>query len=192
MEPKDEELILEYQQGNTNAMEMLFVRHKQYVFNYAFRILANRADAEDVTADVFVRLFDKKYEFRPDTKFTTWLFTVVRNACIDRIRKRKKVVSWWVKSDKGGELQEWVVEDSRNTVHEELIKEEISQEIQRAIHKLPLNQKEALILREYHNLNYQQISEVMQCSVDNVKILIFRARESLRKELSSFMQEGYL
>ena len=172
-------------------MEMLFSRHKQKVFNYALRILANRADAEDITSDVFVRLFDKNYQFRLGAKFTTWLFTVVRNACIDCIRKRQKTVSWWVKSDTSGELKEWVVEGASGTADEGLIQEEISSEIQKAMHKLPLNQKEALVLREFQDLSYQEISEIVQCSVENVKILIFRGREQLRKELSSFMQEGY-
>lgn len=172
-------------------MEVLFSRHKQKVFNYAYRILANRADAEDITSDVFVRLFDKNYQSRPGAKFTTWLFTVVRNACIDRIRKRQKTVSWWVKSDNSGELKEWVVEGAVEAADEGLMQGEISSEIQKAMHKLPLNQKEALVLREFQNLSYQEISEVMQCSVENVKVLIFRGREQLRKELSSFMQEGY-
>ena len=172
-------------------MEMLFSRHKQKVFNYALRILANRADAEDITSDVFVRLFDKNYEFRPGAKFTTWLFTVVRNACIDRIRKRQKTVSWWVKSDNSGELKEWVVEDTTEAADAGVLKGEISDEIQKAMHKLPLNQKEALVLREFQNLSYQEIGAIMQCSIENVKILIFRGREQLRKELSSFMQEGY-
>lgn len=191
MEPKDEELIEEYHKGSAGAMEMLFSRHKQKVFNYALRILANRADAEDITSDVFVRLFDKNYEFRPGAKFTTWLFTVVRNACIDRIRKRQKTVSWWVKSDNSGELKEWVVEDTTEAADAGVLKGEISDEIQKAMHKLPLNQKEALVLREFQNLSYQEIGAIMQCSIENVKILIFRGREQLRKELSSFMQEGY-
>ena len=172
-------------------MEMLFSRHKQKVFNYALRILANRADAEDITSDVFVRLFDKNYQFQPGAKFTTWLFTVVRNACIDRIRKRQKTVSWWVKSSESGELKEWVVAGTTDAADEGVLQGEISSEIQKAMHKLPLNQKEALVLREFQNLSYQEISEVMQCSVENVKVLIFRGREQLRKELSSFMQEGY-
>ena len=67
---------------------------------------------------------------------------------------------------------------------------EMAGEVKKAIEKLPQTQKEAIVLREYQNLSYQEISQILGCSLENVKILIFRARERLRQELSSFMTEG--
>ena len=80
----DEELIIEYQQGSEEAFEMLFQRYKKPILNFALRILGNRADAEDITADVFLIRFTKKNLYKPDAKFSTWLFTVARNACITK------------------------------------------------------------------------------------------------------------
>ncbi|OGX27862.1 MAG: hypothetical protein A2787_08865 [Omnitrophica WOR_2 bacterium RIFCSPHIGHO2_01_FULL_48_9] len=190
MEQNDEQLIKEYFAGNTKAIEMLFSRHKKLVFNYAFRVLANRADAEDVTADVFFALFTKKYTFQPDVKFTSWLYVVIRNACFDRLRKRKRFVSSWFQKKDQGDFAEWTIPDDNAVTDRPAQIKEMSGQVKQAIEQLPQQQKEAIILREYEQLSYQEISEVLDCTVENVKVLIFRAREQLRKGLASFMQGG--
>lgn len=190
MEKKDEQLILEYQQSNDEmALVTLFNRYKAHILNFALRILGNRADAEDVTSDCFLTLFKKRYIYRAGTKFSTWLFTVARNLCINRIRKRKKLGSMWFKKDSNN-YEQWDIPDEKDIADTTLEKTEASMMVKKAILKLPEEQKEALILREYHNMNYADISEIMSCSLEKVKILIFRAREQLKVELSSFILEG--
>lgn len=191
MEQSDEQLITEYFQGNAKAMELIFHRHKKLVFNYALRILANRADAEDVTANVFFAILSKKYLFQSDVKFTTWLYVVIRNACLDQIRKRKRFVSWWMPKDNSDDYAEWNIADENAAAHHQAQAKETVGCVKRAIEKLPTEQREAIVLREYEQLSYQQISEVLNCSIENVKILIFRARQQLRQELTSFIEEGY-
>jgi len=192
MAQTDEELIIDYLRGNDKAMELIFLKFKVQVFNYAFRLLSNRADAEDVTADTFLAIFAKKYSYQPEVKFVTWLYTVVRNACIDRIRKRKKHVSLSVKNKEDNEAEGAQIDvvDEKAVPVENIEENERARQVQLAINKLPDEQKEAIILRAYHSMDYQQISQIMNCSLPNVKILIFRARENLRKELSFFMMEG--
>ncbi len=191
MEKQDEELIMEYYQGCEEALEMLFHRYKKPVLNFALRILNNRADAEDVTGEVFVVVFEKKYVQKPKAKFSTWLFTVAHNACITRIRKRKKTISLWFTKNDSGEYEPWDVVDPKTSPREELVKRETALEVKKAIAKLPDTQKEALILREYHHFSYEQITEVLSCSLENVKILIYRARERLRTELPSSIMEDH-
>ena len=192
MAQTDEELIIDYLRGNDQAMELIFLKFKTQVFNYAFRLLSNRADAEDVTADTFLAIFAKKYLYQPEVKFVTWLYTVVRNACIDRLRKRKRNVSLsvWDREDNETEGGQIDVVDEKAVPVEDIQENERARQVQAAINKLPEDQREAIILREYHSMDYQQISQIMNCSLANIKILIFRARENLRKELSSFIMEG--
>ncbi len=191
MAQTDEELIIAYLRGDDKAMEIIFMKFRTQVFNYALRLLLNRADAEDVTADAFLAIFSRKYTYQPEVKFVTWLYTVVRNACIDRMRRRKRNISLtaW-KSGAEEDAGQVDIIDETALPTQSLEQSEQAKQVRSAIDKLPADQKEAIILREYHAMDYQQISQVMNCSLSKVKILIFRARENLRKELSSFMTEG--
>ncbi|MFH1360779.1 MAG: sigma-70 family RNA polymerase sigma factor [Candidatus Omnitrophota bacterium] len=189
MRPTDEELILDYQAGNVSALEEVFHRYKKPVLNFSLRILANRADAEDVVGDVFVALSSQKYTQRPGIKFSTWLFKIARNCSISKIRKRKKLTFMWFKDKKTDQDCAWDIPDNEDSSSEVLIKKEKADYVQQAIQTLPIQQKEAIILREYHALSYDQIAEIMECSLDNVKILIFRAREQLKKKLRSLIKE---
>ncbi len=190
MEPDDIQLIKEYGEGREEALGALFQRHKTRVFNYAQRFLNNRADAEDVTAEVFIMLINRKYVYQPDTKFTTWLYVVTRNACITRLRKRNRFSFLGFTRQRDGRESEWQAEDTRDLPREAMIDKERARAVRRAIAAMRGPQKEALILREYERLSYAEIAEVIDCSVDSVKVLIFRAREHLRNELISLLEEG--
>ncbi|HCI44776.1 MAG TPA: hypothetical protein DE315_04500, partial [Candidatus Omnitrophica bacterium] len=107
MEQPDEEVLRDYLTGNDEkAAEMIFLRYKTRLLNFCLRMLGNRADAEDVTAEVFLALFARRYAFNPAAKFSTWLYTVARNQCISQIRKRKNLVSVWFSSQRGGDYEE--------------------------------------------------------------------------------------
>lgn len=192
MSKQDEELIAEYQQGNDEALNMLFHRYKMPVFNFALRLLGNRADAEDAAAEVFLSLVRNKDAYQPKAaKFSTWLFTVTRNACIDRIRKRKNIFSLWFTNPQSGEHEQWDVPDDEENAAENLARQETAHQVKSVIELLPPMQKEALILREYQGLKYEEIARILGCSLENVKVLIFRARERLRVELaSSILEDG--
>ena len=191
MEKSDETLMLECRQGSSEALGELFGRYKLKVFNFACRILADRAEAEDVTADLFLTLLTHRGAYEPRAKFSTWAYTVVRNRCISKIRKRRR---WVLFSSQEEESEEeaagWQVADTSPGPAEQLQREDASGRIQAAVRRLPLPQREALVLREYHGLSYSEIGETLGRSLENVKVLIFRAREALRKELAPMKQEG--
>lgn len=190
MTKSDQELIADYKNGDSTALEGLFERYKKPVLNYALRVTGNHADAEDVTSDVMMTIIVKKESYQPIAKFSTWLFTIVRNSCISRLRKRKNIFSMWMQNNQSGEYELLDVPDTE-ALPDHLVKEkELTAQVKKAIEKLPDTQREALVLREYQNLSYEEISRILGCSLENVKILIFRARERLRQELSSFMMEG--
>ncbi len=184
----DEEIMSVFQAGDNQAVEELYMRYKKQLFNFCLRILENRADAEDVTAEVFLNLFKKQYQYTEGAKFSTWLYTIARNGCIDRIRKRKVIVSMSNSTDNPG--VQWEIEDTTVDIKSETIRKETHVLVRRAIAKLDLEQKEAIVLREYQNYSYQDIAEVLGCSLEKVKILIYRARERLKGELASIIKEG--
>ncbi len=183
MEQSDEELWRAYNSGDSTAFEALFQRHKAKVFNFALRLLASRPDAEDVTSDVFIALFHKRFRDDGLAKLSTWLFTVARNACLSRLRSAKHMVSLWFQKDGGEDYKPWDVADTRESPAEEIIQKEKAKAVRQALQKLPVEQKEALILREYCRKNYEEIAQILGCSLAKVKVLIFRGREALRLEL---------
>ena len=189
MEKPDEILMLEHQQGDQEAVAILFKRYQRPIFNFALRILGNRADAEDVTGDVFLSVSSKKDTYEPRGKFSTWIYTITRNACLTRIRRRKPMFSLSWKPEHSEEEKDWDIPDPGSTPREAANQKDLASKVASAVKALPLPQKEALVLREYQGLSYEEISQVLNCSLEQVKILIFRGRERLKKELPSFIAE---
>lgn len=191
IEQTDEALWQEYLSGDPRGFEVLFGRHKDKVFNFSLRLLGNRADAEDVTSEVFLQLFSKKFQFDGRAKLSTWLFTVARNACMSKFRSAKGIVSMWFKN-KEDEFEPWDVADTAPRPGDEIRKRETARSVKRALLKLPQEMKEALILREYFQKDYVEIAQILNCSLEKVKVLIFRARERLRQDLDGLVKEGQL
>lgn len=189
MDKTDEQLIFEFQQGDTSALELLFERYKGQIFNFALRLTRNRAGAEDATSETFLALFKKAYTLDPTATFKTWLFTIARNCCISQFRKSKNMTRMW--SQHNEEEQQWDIPDQQDLPSEKMQKHEQRERVRNAINTLPSGQKDAIILREYHKLSYAEIAEVLGCTTDKVKIFIFRAREHLRAVLLS-QDEGSL
>ncbi len=190
MEQSDEDIMLDYQAGNQAAVEELFKRYKTRIFNFCLSLLSNRADAEESAAEVFFALVSQQNAFDGRVKFSTWLYTIARNKSVDRLRKRKNIVSMWFPSSEKGEASQMDFADAAITTEEKVLKKEAIAYMRLAIRKLPLEQREALVLKQYHGLSYFEISDVMDCSVEKVKILIFRAKQQLRVALGPLVKGG--
>jgi len=190
MEKTDEQILTEYISGDIEAIRMIYVRYKTRLFNFCLRLLGNRADAEEVTGDVFMTLItDCTYDPGRNIRFSTWIYTVARNKSVSRMRKRKYLTSFWHGPTGQDGFQEWDPPDSRDLSREELAKRELSVLVLKALDKLPFEYKEAMVLRQYHGMSYEQISVILNCSLEKVKILIFRAKEQLRVQLAPFVKE---
>ncbi|MCB9722111.1 MAG: RNA polymerase sigma factor [Candidatus Omnitrophica bacterium] len=191
MDQTDEDIMHDFQQGNREAITMIFHRYKNRILNFCLRILGNRADAEDATHDVFVSLIGSSYRYQTNAKFSTWLFTIARNRCIDKLRKSKRLFSLTFTNRDKSVDEQWDVPDHADSSAELLQKKERARHVQQAILRLPYQQREAIVLREYHRFSYDEIAKILNCSLTNVKQLIFRGRERLRTELASYIQEGH-
>ncbi|MEO8514414.1 MAG: RNA polymerase sigma factor [Ignavibacteria bacterium] len=188
---EQEELISDLKRGDPKALESLFSVYKDKVFNTALGYLQNIQDAEEITQDVFIEIFDSSGKFKGDSALSTWIYRITINKCLDRIKyqKRKKrfaAVTSIFKPDTG-ELNIDVPDLIHPGIEIEL--KEQSQILFKALNKLPDNQKTAFILSKIESLSYKEISEVLKCSVSSVESLIFRAKQNLKKELSGKFDE---
>ena len=187
----DEELMKAYQRGDQNAMTYLFHNNKVRIFKFCFGLLGQRADAEEIAADVFLALIKNKQLYDPTRTFSTWIFTIARNLCFNRIRTRKQTVSMW-QTTQGSDYEMMEFPDQNESPVQSLANQETSDQVKQAIKKLPYEQQEALVLKQYHGFSYAEISQVLNCSLEKVKILIFRAKERLKNDLSLLMGEESL
>ena len=184
---KDEELMLEYQKGEATAMDEILRRYKNPIYHFTLRLCGNSSEAEDFTQEVFLRLHQAKDTYRPTGKFSTWIFSIAHNLVISRLRKAKWWVLWPRKNDETEELVEF---ESPDPSPKDIVTgNEISQLVQKSIQGLPFLQREALILREYENLNYDEIGKILKKSLGAVKTLIHRARENLKIKLLPVRKE---
>ena len=188
-----DKIISDLKRGDPKALESLFSVYKDKVFNTSLGYLQNAQDAEEITQDVFIEIFNSAGKFKGGSTLSTWIYRITVNKCLDLIkfRNRKKrfasVVSIF-KSDTGE-----IGIDTPDFIHPgiEIELKEQSQLLFKAVNKLPDNQKTAFILSKIEQLSYKEISEVLNCSLSSVESLIYRARQSLIKELSNKFDELY-
>ncbi|CAN5924216.1 ECF family RNA polymerase sigma factor SbrI [soil metagenome] len=189
-DPPDESLMLRYQQGDKSAFPVLVRRHQQALFNFAFRQVRVPQLAEDVVQETFVRVVQNAADFKHEARFTTWVYTITRNLCIDQLRKRalRKHPSL---DQAGGEegdgptLGEQTA-DPRASVEREATGSELKERIARAVDKLPDDQREVFLMREVSNLPFKEIAEITNVPENTVKSRMRYALERLQEALAEY------
>jgi len=174
--------------GDHLAFRQLVERHQHAVIGTVAKMLGNPSDAEDIAQQVFLRIWRNAKHYRPDAKFTTYIFTITRNLVFNETRRRgrKKEVS----SDEREEHSKHLLEDhSDHQPDAELLQAELQQAVDAAIAALPETQRMAVVLRRYDQLSYEEIATVLSLSVPAVKSLLFRARTSLRETLRKYLDD---
>jgi RNA polymerase sigma-70 factor (ECF subfamily) len=180
------------QQGDDTALNRLMARWQKPLFAFAWRYLHNNADAHDLVAEVFVRLYQQNRRLAPDTRLSAWLFTILSNLCHNHHRWRKRHPS--VSLDATG--QDDGANHTANTVPHEspapdrtLEQAEALAAMTTAIDRLPHDLKTTLLLHHYEHLGYREISQIAGCSERGVETRLYRARQYLRAELTPFLRE---
>lgn len=176
-------IMSEVARGKVEAFRGLFDLHHRGVMNLAYRFTGNREDAEEITQNVFIKVFKAAGKYIPKAKFTTWLYTIARNECISFHRKRSRStrpLEISLDSGEGGRIPE-SVEDLPS---KELQRKQRRAEILQALSSLPPNQKLALELQRFQGLSYAEIADVLGRSISAVESLLFRARKTLMKTFS--------
>ena len=173
---EDQVLMIEIGEGSQDAMGKIIENWKNELFRFFDRSLRNKADAEDLTQQVFIRIFQSASRYKPKAKFSTYLFTIARNLLIDEIKKKDRVdvisfeEEWMshsaIKANEGN-VGEW----------EEVLRQ--------SMQEMPEYYSTAILLRVQRELSYREIGEIMKVSESRVKTWIHRAREHLKKSVKS-------
>jgi RNA polymerase sigma-70 factor, ECF subfamily len=174
--------------GDHSAFRQLVERHKDSVIGTVSKMLGNHNDSEDIAQHVFIRIWKHAKQYKPENKFTTYLFTITRNLVFNETRRRSRKKS--VSSDQIEEEHHFQIADDTSAQPDStLLESELQKAIDTAIQALPDNQRLALILRRYENLSYEEIADSLDTSVPSVKSLLFRARTTLRDSLANYLQD---
>lgn len=173
MKQTDEQLMLAVRDGDVEKLGPLFDRHHRPVFDFFVRMTGNRAAAEDLVQDVFFRILKYRKTYRDESRFTTWMFHIARNARFDYYKKHRGEVLF---PEEGFEVP------SRSPFpSQELERDEQTALLERALFKLPPEKREVLVLSRYQDMKYEQIGELLNCEVGAVKVRVHRALKELRE-----------
>ena len=189
-DPADETLMLRYQQGDRAAFAQLVRRHQTALYNFALRQVRVAQQAEDVVQETFVRVVQNAGDFKHEARFTTWVYTITRNLCIDHLRKRALRKHPSLDESKGEEgdgptLGEQTA-DPRASVEREATGTELKERIARAVDTLPDEQREVFLMREIANLPFKEIAEITGVPENTVKSRMRYALERLQEALAEY------
>lgn len=182
----DEDLMLECRKGDMSAFELLVRRYQNALVNYIYYIINDYHRAEDLAQETFLRVYKSASRYEPKASFKSWLYTIATNLSRNEIRNRTRRKTYYLED---------MVDEDEDVYHSEYMvdtrfqpdilyeKKERQQLIRKTLNQLPENQRLALTLVTYQELSYEEISEILNCSVGAVKSLIHRARQNMKKLL---------
>ncbi len=183
----EEQLIRRAQQGDNGAFEELLLLHQKKVYNLCLRMSANPDDALDLSQEAFLRAWRSLGQYQFEANFSTWLFRLTSNICIDFLRRKKRrqetsLTESYDDSDEGAELS---VPDAQPGPEQQAMTNETKIELARAMEQLSPEHREILQLRVIEDLQYEQIADILGVRVGTVKSRLARARLALRKILKA-------
>jgi RNA polymerase sigma-70 factor (ECF subfamily) len=189
----DAALMLRVKQGDTEAFTELVEKYKQPVMNMVYRTLRDATEAEDLAQNVFVQVYKSAYRYKSSAKFTTWLFTIARNLCLNEIRRRSRHPAESLDATHTEQDDQPVrqFEDKKTfSPPESLLHGELEKKITEVLAGLPENQRTAILLCRQEELSYEEIADVLGCSLSATKSLIHRGRETLKEKLKPYLKSG--
>ncbi len=176
----DGNLVEQTLAGDNAAFRALVERHSAAVFNTAYRLLGNRADAADTAQDTFLRAYRALNTFRTDAPLKPWLCRIAANVALNRLKRRKPTVSL---DDHPAGSEPLAIPDFSAEPQRTLLRAERDRALRQAILALPPDQRTIIELRHFQELSYAEIADTLKISVANVKVKLFRARKALRRYL---------
>ena len=192
----DNASLLALQQGEAAALNRLIARWQRPLHSFAYRYCQNQADAEDLVAQTFVRLYQQRLRLRPDTKVSAWLFTTLTNFCHNHHRWKRRHPTVALDAPAGGRNNEIPSSSGSDELPSEqaapdrsLERDESLAVVRDAINQLPHDLKATLLLHHYDRLSYREIGQITGCSERGVETRLYRARQQLREKLAGVMSQ---
>lgn len=172
-------------EGDITAFRRLFEKYKGPIMSYAFRFVGRKNVAEEITQEVFLSVYRARENYARQAKFTTWLWTIARNACIDFLRKKGEIQ---LDNEDLPPLDELTGDSFTPEAEAAMMRQADRAAIEKCLGGLSQSQRESISLRTFSDLSYEEIGETLHLSLASVKSLIFRAKQSL---LSCLKECGY-
>ncbi len=185
----DEALVIKAREGDFTAFELLFDRHRNLVYRFAYQMAPRRDDAEDIVQEVFVRAFQNLYRYRDEAKFTTWLLRIATNLGTDRARmvtRRHNLEQ----QEAAGSLSWMTVGSGTEDPVENLEADRRRAALREAIQSLPEHHRNVIVLRDIQEMEYPDMAQILNCTVGGAKLRVLRARRALRDRLAPMLLEG--
>ena len=195
---EDHGLVIAAKNGDMDAFEALVERYERRVYTIAARMLGDREDARDVAQDAFLRVYRALPGFQGESKFSTWLFRIVSNLSVDMLRKRRGDAAFSLDApfaddggDGGGSADD--LPDAAIEVAAEVENAEFRALVWRAVSLLPDAQRAIIVMRDFEDLSYPEIADILACPPGTVKSRLNRARAKLREVMRGMRElEGYI
>ncbi|MCQ1528501.1 RNA polymerase sigma factor [Lutispora saccharofermentans] len=185
MEDTERLLVDKSKKGDLDAFEELISAYEKKAYNIAYRMMGNEEDAKDMAQEAFIKIYKSIQNFREESSFSTWLYRIVTNVCLDELRKRKNdrlvPLELNIETDKGSAIVELSAEkETPEDIYERVEKRQL---IQNAISSLGDDYKTVIILRDIQGFGYEEIASMLNCSLGTIKSRINRARNQLKDKL---------
>ena len=190
--------MLDVKSGDARSFELLLQKYRTPLVNFLYRMVRDRASAEDLAQEVFLRVYRARKDYVASAKFTTWLFRIATNLALNAVRDGRyhqleisldQPVSTGDANETEAPLLD--VADRKPGIEQQLVDRDRVAMIRQAINKLPEKQRAAVLLHKYHELDYDEIARILECSESALKSLLFRAYETLRIELAPLVSRPH-
>jgi RNA polymerase sigma-70 factor (ECF subfamily) len=189
----DAELMLRVKRGDRAAFTELVGKYQQPVMNFIYRTLRDEAEAEDLAQNVFLQVYKSRARYRQTAKFSTWLFTIARNLCLNELRRRSRHPADSIEEthpDNEDQPRLQIEDATALSPPEKLLQAELAHKIADAVAGLPENQRSAILLCRQEDLSYEEMAAILGCSLSATKSLIHRGRETLKEILKPYLKTG--
>ena len=189
----DAALMLRVKRGDRAAFAELVGKYQQPLFNFICRTLRDEAESEDVAQNVFLQMYKSRQRYQHTAKFSTWLFTIARNLCLNEIRRRSRHPAESIEENQAEneDQPQRQYEDRKTDLPvDNVLHGELAGKIEQAIAELPENQRTAILLCRQDELSYEEIAVILDCSLSATKSLIHRGRETLKEKLKPYLRSG--
>ncbi len=189
----DAALMLRVKRGDRAAFAELVEKYKQPLFNFICRTLRDETESEDLAQTVFLQVYKSRQRYERTAKFSTWLFTIARNLCLNEIRRRSRHPAESIEESHVEHEDQPQRQYEDKTIFlptDNVLQGELAQKIEAALGELPENQRTAILLCRQDELSYEEIADILDCSLSATKSLIHRGRETLKEKLKPYLKTG--
>lgn len=183
----DVTLVRRAREGDYNAFEQLFERHRALVYRFAYQMTSRRDDAEDVVQEAFVRAYQNLHRYRDEAKFTTWLLRIVTNLCTDQARMSQRRTALEQQEAMGA--LDWMTIGEQYDPVQNLEDDRRKVALRKALNALPVHHRSVIVLRDIEEREYPEIASILNCTVGGAKLRVLRARRALRDRIAPLLGE---